>query len=67
MLRIESNKSHGGTYSGFVFKTLPGVCLLLCFCCVMLELGLVVVRKDLRRKNRARGEERAVGEARYLS
>ena len=66
MRRIESNKSHGGTYSGFVFKTLPGVCLLLCFSCVMLELGLVV-RKDLRRKNRARGEERVVGEARCLS
>ena len=51
---------HGGTYNGFMPKTLPGGRFLLCFCCVMLELGLVVrCEKDLRRKNRARGEERA--------
>ena len=31
--------SYGGTYSGFRVKNPPGGCLLLCFCCVMLELG----------------------------
>jgi len=49
------NESHGGTYSGFLVETLPGGDLSLWFCCVMLELGLVVVGRE--EQSERRGED----------
>jgi hypothetical protein len=66
-LKGRKEGSHGGTYSGFVLETLPGGGLFLCFCCVMLELSLVVVvgREEQRERSPL---ERTVGEeARCLS
>ena len=63
---VQKEESHGRTYSGFVLETLPGGGLFLCFCCVMLELGFVVVA----RARTERAGERIVGvgeEARCLS